>query len=352
MNTVETVWLKRYCNTTLSNYLSQNSYEITKLLKDIGLLTKGDKFSIENSVLDQIFKIFSNTNDTDLKFKCIYILFSEKYRSKERLSLAFDFLLMNTEISNTEVFVCISTFRSHFQFFKTNFRKETHLIYKRLSENLKKEIIDFNIDKIETIKGIIRYLPFNLINLDNRSSNSARFAEFKHKIELKFQQIDEQMNDCSDLIQKTYYGLKCISALIDSNQNLNDQALMDTIELTVNFLDLLFKKKLILENYLAHNQIIELMNIFYLFNKLNINNFQTDNIKKTLLKLKDLNKIWYEHNRGQIQFSESSLILYNFAQMSLNIQNETLIMDMFEKIRSLDNLKEKCINTDQVFYFI
>jgi len=115
---------------------------------------------------------------------------------------------------------------------------------------------------------------------------------------------------------------------------------------------LLFKKKFLLANYLAHDQIIELMNIFYLFNKLNINNFQTDNIKKTLLKLKDLNKIWYEHNRGQIQFSESSLILYNFAQMSLNIQNETLIMDMFEKIRSLDNLKEKCINMDQVFNFI
>jgi len=259
---------------------------------------------------------------------------------------------MNTEISNTEVFLCVSTFRSHFHFFKTNFRKETHLIYKRLSENFKKEIIDFNIDKIETIKGIIRYLPFNLINSDNRSSNSARFAELKHKIELKFQQIEEQMNDFSDLIQKTYYGLKCIFVIIDSNQNLNDQALMDTIELTVNFLDLLFKKKLILENYLAHNQIIELMNIFYLFNKLNINNFQTDNIKKTLLKLKDLNKIWYEYNRGQIQFSESSLILYNFAQMSLNIQNETPIMDMFEKIRSLDNLKEKCINTDQVFNFI
>jgi hypothetical protein len=49
MNTVQTVWLKRYCNKILSNYLSQNSYEITKLLKDIGLLTKGDKFSIENS---------------------------------------------------------------------------------------------------------------------------------------------------------------------------------------------------------------------------------------------------------------------------------------------------------------
>ena len=58
ISAVNTVWLKRYCHKILSNYLSQNSYEITKLLKDIGYLTKSGTFSIENSVLDLIFEIF------------------------------------------------------------------------------------------------------------------------------------------------------------------------------------------------------------------------------------------------------------------------------------------------------
>ena len=95
---------------------------------------------------------------------------------------------------------------------------------------------------------------------------------------------------------------------------------------------------------------MDLMNIFYLFNKFNIDNFQMDITKKPLLKLKDHNKTWYDCNRDQMRFSESALIFYNFTQMNLNIQNETLIVDMFTKIRSLDALKEKLINMLKVFY--
>jgi hypothetical protein len=270
--------------------------------------------------------------------------------SKERLSLGLDFVRMNTEISNAEnVARCIGSIRRHLKFYQKVFRKQTRSVFKNLTEKCNKAIIEFNIDNIQSIKGIIAYQSRNLFNLDNNSLTHEILAKFKHKIELNFHRIDEQSNDCSDLIRKTYYGLKCISCLIDSNQNQDDKVLSDIIELTVHFLDLLFKKKLIFTNCLTHGQMIDLMNIFCLFNKFNIDHFQMDNIKKSLLKLKDYNKIWYEYNREQMRLSESALILYNFTQMSLNIQNETLIVDLFEKIRSLDDLKEKFINMDKVF---
>jgi len=185
--------------------------------------------------------------------------------------------------------------------------------------------------------------------LKNHYLTHAEFSRFKHKIESNLQQLDEQIDGSSDLIRKIYYGLKFYSVLIDLNRDQNDKVLGDIIELTVHFLDSLFKKKLVFTVCLSYNQIMDLMNIFCLFNKFNIDNFQTENTKKSLLKLKEHDKTWYDCNRDQMRFSESGLVLYNFTQMNLNIQNESLIEDMFKKIRSLDALKEKLINMPKVF---
>jgi len=347
MNSGFTLWLKKYCHVILSNYFSKNSNEITEHLQDINYLKNSDKFIINNSALDKIFEIFSNTTDTNIKFQCIEILLSQQYMSKERLSLALDFLLTNTEITNANKLIpCIVFIR---KFYKDFFPKEIHSIFRNLSEKCNKEILEFNIGNIQSITRILSHQKIYLKNLDSNPLTNAGYVEFKHKIELNLQQLDEQIGGSSDLIRKIYNGLKCLSCLIDLNRNQNDIFLGDIIELTVHFLDSLFEKKLLFTNCLSYDQIMDLINVFWLFNKFNIDSFQTDNTKKSLLKLKEHNKIWYDCNREQMRFSESALILYNFTQMNLNIQNETLIVDMFTKIRSLDALKEKFINMGQVF---
>jgi hypothetical protein len=52
MNTVETLWLKRYCHTILSKHLPRNSNEMTVWLKVTSILAKSSKFMISNSALD------------------------------------------------------------------------------------------------------------------------------------------------------------------------------------------------------------------------------------------------------------------------------------------------------------
>ena len=129
MNIANTLWLKRYCYKIMSNYLlKQNSKEIAERLNDMSFLTKSDKFEITNSTLDKIFEIFSKTTDTNKKFLCIKILLSQKGVSKNRLSLALDFLRMNTEISNARKLVlCFGSIRKHLKFYKTNFPKQIDL---------------------------------------------------------------------------------------------------------------------------------------------------------------------------------------------------------------------------------
>ncbi len=350
MDSLSTGWLKKNCYSIVSNYFSKNSNEITERLQDISFLKNSDKFIINNSTLEKIFEIFSNTIDTNMKFQCIKILLSQKYVSKERLSLALDFLLTNTETSNARKLIyCFDSIRKHLKFYENNFPKEIHSIFNNLSEKCKKEIIELNIDTIHLITGILSYQNMYLMNFDSRPLTNAGYVEFKHKIESNLQQLDEQIDGSSDLIRKIYYGLKCLSCLIDLNRNQKDKVLGDIIELTVHFLNSLFKKKLVFTVCLSYNQIMDLMNVFCLFNKFNIDNFQTEKTKKSLLKLKEHNKTWYDGNRDQMRFSESALILYNFTQMNLNIQNESLIEDMFKKIRSLDALKKKLINMPKVF---
>ena len=130
MDTLSTLWLKKYCYSILSNYFSKNPNEITERLQDISYLKNSDKFIINNSTLDKIFEIFSNTTDTNIKFQSVEIMLSQKCMSKARLSLALDFLLTNAEISNARKLIYCIEGRIpknllEFNFISTPFEKKT-----------------------------------------------------------------------------------------------------------------------------------------------------------------------------------------------------------------------------------
>ena len=165
-----------------------------------------------------------------------------------------------------------------------------------------------------------------------------------------------------DEIQCIYRTLKCVSLIFMNNEaKCSDSQLLEFTGMSVHFVRTLNGLGLLMDECEESGEALgvpikmleDVITLFGLFNVFNVNNLTKDLVKTTKMdkrrnELTTVNRKFYEWVQKNAPFDHSSLILYNLKMLNLNIENKSAILDLFKKIRSIDELRMLSTNMASV----
>ena len=328
-NGIRCKWIRHSILDIFSSYLNDTNFKRI-CVDEIYFLKRKRILKLEQTTFDAIFNLFSSTIDLKEKVMCAIILLSEENKSYNQLSSSLDFAIQIKKWNNEE-FSLFLEITNNLDFFKRYFSDKVDQIFGNLIKLIKQEAEEFNFknDKFFTVLDTIVKIQQTQI------LTQKEYSSLKQAIISNTKKLEKQIEPDKDLITRIYYGLKIIVAM--TKKTFDENYLIDLVRLNNNFLNLLNKKNLFFANYLTKKQVLDCISLFALFNEFDINNIK-DECKDSLNNLKRLHKNWYANAKKTRPFDETGLIWYNMSQLNLNINNEESILDLTEKINSLDDL--------------